>query len=93
LFGSGLVCAQGNNHKRQRKLMNPLFTFANVKEMIPTFIKGGHQLKDHWIKLIGDKKEESISINSLISQVSLDIIGFVGTNVLVFFSLILLFVC
>ncbi|RIB05119.1 cytochrome P450 [Gigaspora rosea] len=80
LFGSGIVCAQGNNHKRQRKLMNPLFTFANVKEMIPTFIKGGHQLKDHWIKLIGDKKEERITITSLISQVTLDIIGLVGFN-------------
>ncbi|KAF0538640.1 cytochrome P450 [Gigaspora margarita] len=80
LFGSGLVCAQGNNHKRQRKLMNPLFTFANVKEMIPTFIQGGHQLKDHWINLIGDKKEERISITSLISQVTLDIIGLIGFN-------------
>ncbi|CAG8681172.1 25450_t:CDS:2, partial [Racocetra persica] len=79
-FGSGLIRAQGKDHKRQRKLMNPLFTFTNIKEMVPIFVQGGRRLKDCWTKQILDKKEEKISITSLIHKITLDIIGFVGFN-------------
>ena len=32
--GNGLVVAEGENHKRQRKLMNPAFTHNNIKVII-----------------------------------------------------------
>jgi cytochrome P450 len=31
LFGRGLLFSEGENHKRQRKLMNPAFTHNNIK--------------------------------------------------------------
>ncbi|CAG8794144.1 171_t:CDS:2, partial [Cetraspora pellucida] len=75
-----ILFSQGDVHKRLRKLMNPSFTFANIKEMLPTFIQAGHKLKDAWLKKIGNKKEERITITTLIPKITLDIIGLVGFN-------------
>ncbi|KAF0497170.1 cytochrome P450 [Gigaspora margarita] len=79
-FGGGILIAEGNSHKRQRKMMNPSFAFANVKEMVPTFVQAGHKLKDIWIKQIGNKKEERITITAIIQKITLDVIGLVGFN-------------
>ncbi|CAG8639017.1 745_t:CDS:2, partial [Racocetra fulgida] len=80
IFGEGLVIAEGNSHKRQRKVMTPSFAFANVKEMAPTFVQAGHKLKDIWIKQIGNKVEERITVTELIPKITLDIIGLVGSE-------------
>ncbi|RIB21088.1 cytochrome P450 [Gigaspora rosea] len=39
LVGEGILLAQGDSHKRQRKMMNPSFAFSNIKEMVPTFVQ------------------------------------------------------
>ncbi|RIB11299.1 cytochrome P450 [Gigaspora rosea] len=80
LFAGGILIAEGDSHKRQRKMMNPSFAFANVKEMVPTFVQAGHKLKDIWIKQIGNKKEERITITAIIQKITLDVIGLVGFN-------------
>ncbi|RIB27825.1 cytochrome P450, partial [Gigaspora rosea] len=79
-FGEGILISNGDSHKRQRKMMNPSFAFANVKEMVPTFVQAGHKLKDIWMKQIGNKKEERITITALIPMITLDVIGLVGFN-------------
>ncbi|CAG8830583.1 6116_t:CDS:2, partial [Racocetra persica] len=78
LFGEGIFIAEGNSHKRQRKIMNPSFAFANIKEMVPTFVQAGHKLKDIWMKQIGNKKEERITIIDLVPKITLDVIGLVA---------------
>ncbi|CAG8695500.1 34193_t:CDS:2 [Gigaspora margarita] len=79
-FGEGILLANGDTHKRQRKMMNPSFAFVNIKEMVPTFVQAGHKLKDIWMEQIGNKKEERITITALIPNITLDIIGLVGFN-------------
>ncbi|CAG8714098.1 7768_t:CDS:2, partial [Racocetra fulgida] len=79
-LGDGIILAEGDSHKRQRKMMNPLFAFANVKEMVPTFVQAGHKLKDIWMKQIGDKKEERITVTTLIPKITLDVIGLVDSE-------------
>ncbi|CAG8535319.1 29902_t:CDS:2, partial [Gigaspora margarita] len=37
-FGSGILIAEGDSHKRQRKMMNPSFAFANVKMLLALLI-------------------------------------------------------
>ncbi|CAB5216653.1 unnamed protein product [Rhizophagus irregularis] len=39
IAGRGLVFAEGENHKRQRKMMNPAFIHNNIKEMVPTYVR------------------------------------------------------
>lgn len=34
IAGIGLFFAEGENHRRQRKMMNPAFTYSNVKVII-----------------------------------------------------------
>jgi cytochrome P450 len=34
LLGKGLVFAEGDVHKRQRKMMNPAFSHSNIKVII-----------------------------------------------------------
>ncbi|RIB20329.1 cytochrome P450 [Gigaspora rosea] len=80
LLGEGIFFAHGDVHKRQRKMMNPSFAIANVKEMMPTFVQGANQLKDLWTNQIGNKKEERITITNLVQKITLDIIGLVGFN-------------
>ncbi|CAG8699538.1 30028_t:CDS:2, partial [Racocetra persica] len=78
LIGEGIILSEGNSHKRQRKMMSPSFSFANVKEMTPTFVQAGHNLKAIWMKEIGNKREEKITITAIISKITLDVIGLVG---------------
>ncbi|RIB19591.1 cytochrome P450 [Gigaspora rosea] len=80
LGGDGILLSHGDSHKRQRKMMHPSFAFTNVKEMFPTFAQGGHKLKDIWMKQIGNKEEERITITAMIPKVTLDVIGLVGFN-------------
>ncbi|CAG8750197.1 6897_t:CDS:2, partial [Racocetra persica] len=74
----GLVVANDDTHKRQRKMLSPSFSFGNVKEMLPTFIQAAHNLKAIWMKEIGNKREERITITTTTSKIALDIIGLVG---------------
>ena len=46
--------------------------------MVPTFFQAGHKLKDFWMKEIGNKKEERITITAIIQKITLDVIGLVG---------------
>ncbi|RIB00172.1 cytochrome P450 [Gigaspora rosea] len=75
-----LSFAEGDDHKRFRKALSPSFSFAIVKEMLPTFFQATHKMKDIWLKQIGNKKEERITITDLVPKIILDIIGHVGFN-------------
>ncbi|GBC02750.1 hypothetical protein RclHR1_00480007 [Rhizophagus clarus] len=79
IAGRGLVLAEGEEHKRQRKMMNPAFAHNNVKEMVPTFIRVASTL----IGLIEDKVnsgESNINLTPYISKATLDVIGLAGFN-------------
>ncbi|PKC13450.1 cytochrome P450 [Rhizophagus irregularis] len=77
--GRGLIYAEGDDHKRQRKMINPAFTHSKIKEMVPRSIPIVMTLKG----LIEDKinrGESNINLTPYISEATLDIIGLVGFN-------------
>ncbi|CAG8795444.1 26069_t:CDS:2, partial [Racocetra persica] len=78
LIGDGIILADGDSHKRQRKVISLIFSFVHIKEMTPTFIQAGHNLKAIWMKEIGNKREERITISDTIADITLDVIGLVG---------------
>ncbi|PPQ73814.1 hypothetical protein CVT26_012155 [Gymnopilus dilepis] len=43
--GDGLASVWGNEHKKQRKLMNPVFTAAYVSKLTPLFYRIANQLR------------------------------------------------
>ncbi|CAG8840905.1 43483_t:CDS:2, partial [Gigaspora margarita] len=76
--GNSLPFADREEHKKQRKMMEPMFFVSNLKSMFPMIIKTSHQLKDVWLKIIGNKKEERIRISDFTFKLTLDMIGLIG---------------
>ncbi|CAB5322819.1 unnamed protein product [Rhizophagus irregularis] len=77
IAGIGLFFAEGENHRRQRKMMNPAFTYSNVKEMAPAFVRITLILKgliENEVKL----GKSNINLSSYLSKTTLDMIGIVG---------------
>ncbi|KAJ7922415.1 cytochrome P450 [Mycena leptocephala] len=44
IFGPGLVSTTGEVHKRQRKLVNPIFSPSNLRDLVPTFYSVAERL-------------------------------------------------
>jgi cytochrome P450 len=81
VLGDGLVVAEGDTHKFQRKNIQPIFNFRKVKALYPLMwakavemtkcIKADMATESH-----GDQKNESIvEVNQWASRATLDIIG------------------
>lgn len=47
LFGLGLLSTRGEHHRRQRKLLNPVFSTKHMHYMLPIFYGVGHQVRHH----------------------------------------------
>ncbi|TEB32629.1 hypothetical protein FA13DRAFT_215971 [Coprinellus micaceus] len=45
-LGKGLLSTLGETHRRQRKMLNPVFSIAHMREMIPIFYDVAHRLGD-----------------------------------------------
>ncbi|KZV67343.1 cytochrome P450 [Peniophora sp. CONT] len=50
LLGPGLLGVNGPTHKRQRKLLNPVFSHAQMRRLVPLMRDISHQLKDLLVK-------------------------------------------
>ncbi|KAJ7728473.1 cytochrome P450 [Mycena metata] len=46
IFGPGLVATTGDVHKRQRKLVNPVFSPTNLRNLVPVFYNVAERLTD-----------------------------------------------
>lgn len=96
MLGPGVLVAEGHDHRRQRKVLNPSFSAAAVREMVPIFFDKAYELKDKLVSMIEDEsieasptpiKEEDkvvggrkIDIMRSLGQATLDIIGIAGFN-------------
>ncbi|TBU26014.1 cytochrome P450 [Dichomitus squalens] len=45
-FGPGLLATQGDHHRKQRKLLNPVFSINHMRHMMPTFYHVTHKLRE-----------------------------------------------
>ncbi|KEP48914.1 cytochrome P450 family protein [Rhizoctonia solani 123E] len=80
VLGEGLLFAEGETHKRQRRIMNPAFGPVQVRELVPIFWQKSNKLKDAWLNIIKSSSEGRIVIDVLpwLSRATLDIIGVAG---------------
>ncbi|KAI0763492.1 cytochrome P450 [Trametes elegans] len=44
LFGNGLFATLGDHHRKQRKMLNPVFSINHMRHMTPIFYNVGHKL-------------------------------------------------
>ncbi|KAK7207629.1 cytochrome P450 [Myxozyma melibiosi] len=50
ILGDGILAAEGDSHKRQRRLLNPAFSFGHIKGLTPIFLDKSLQLADYLSK-------------------------------------------
>ncbi|KIJ27234.1 hypothetical protein M422DRAFT_37891 [Sphaerobolus stellatus SS14] len=76
LTGRGIAWAEGTQHARHRKIMNPAFSFSALREFIPSFTttarKAVNKMK---IDVLSDGKPQVINILSWLHRTTLDAIG------------------
>jgi cytochrome P450 len=80
LLGVGILLAEGDEHKRQRKLLMPAFAFRHVKDLYPIFWTKAKEMTEKISTTIKNNPEASnvIEIREWSSRATLDIIGLAG---------------
>ncbi|BGP16891.1 hypothetical protein JCM10213_007336 [Rhodosporidiobolus nylandii] len=48
ILGKGILFAEGDDHRRQRRIMQPSFSAAHLRELVPLFFEQAHKLSDIW---------------------------------------------
>ncbi|ORY33012.1 putative cytochrome P450 [Naematelia encephala] len=46
ILGEGVLIAEGDDHRRQRKLLNPSFSASAIRGMVPIFYDKAYELRD-----------------------------------------------
>ncbi|KIJ35683.1 hypothetical protein M422DRAFT_180440, partial [Sphaerobolus stellatus SS14] len=76
VFGRGIVLAEGPQHARQRKIMNPAFSFAAQRHYLPLFRRTAqktvNKIKDD---VLGIEQSKVTDIMQWLSLLTLDAIG------------------
>ncbi|EIN08588.1 cytochrome P450 [Punctularia strigosozonata HHB-11173 SS5] len=74
-FGNGLFCAEGEEHKRQRRMLNPAFSNQSVEEVSHIFYDLAYQLVDKWETMLDGKKSSAFDIAATIHVMTMDAIS------------------
>ncbi|EXJ90924.1 hypothetical protein A1O1_04030 [Capronia coronata CBS 617.96] len=82
VLGVGILLAEGEEHKAQRKNLAPAFHFRHIKELYPMFWTKGMEMADciqaELKPAVEADSEPSIEIGEWCSRATLDIIGIAG---------------
>ncbi|KAG6849383.1 hypothetical protein H0H93_008938 [Arthromyces matolae] len=80
LFGRGLLWAEGESHRRQRKALSPAFSNAAIRKLSSVFYDSAYKLKDAWDAMLDSTSADSmmIDVQTWMNHVSLDSIGIAG---------------
>lgn len=84
ILGVGVLLAEGEEHKKQRKNLMPAFAFRHIKELYPIFWRKSGELVQA-MTLQGetgsresDKPNSNIDVKDWASRATLDVIGLAG---------------
>ena len=93
-LGNGVLVAEGHDHRRQRRALNPSFSPAAIKRMYPIFYDKAYELRAKLLAVIEDdtiqaaptpaKPEDvvpgakKIDVMKYVNQATLDVIGIAG---------------
>ncbi|KAJ7052294.1 cytochrome P450 [Mycena amicta] len=82
ILGKGLLIAEGEDHKKQRRIMNPAFGPAQVRGLTDLFWGKSLELRDVWDSEIDRSQSGVAQVDALswTGRATLDIIGLAGFN-------------
>jgi cytochrome P450 len=85
LLGCGLLSAEGQVHKRQRRVATPAFSIQNMRTLVPVVFTTGNKLKDRLMEIIQESssKEDAregvrLDMCHWVSRGTFDVIGLAG---------------
>ncbi|KAJ5627862.1 hypothetical protein N7490_010090 [Penicillium lividum] len=81
ILGVGLIIAEGEEHKRQRKLLMPAFSHRHIKDLYPIFWDKSVALAremDANIERTGDRSSQDFDVADWLARATLDILGAAG---------------
>jgi cytochrome P450 len=80
ILGDGLLTAEGEVHKRQRKVLNPAFATGYVRDIVPIFWAKSTDMVDLMLEAIKSQSAEGTEVFKFLSRSTLDIIGAAGKS-------------
>ncbi|KAJ4272064.1 hypothetical protein NW762_000774 [Fusarium torreyae] len=78
ILGVGILLAEGEEHKMQRRSLTPAFAFRHIKNLYPVFWRKAREVTRTMMAEFGRKEESQVEISSWASRATLDIIGLAG---------------
>ncbi|KAH9919442.1 cytochrome P450 [Epithele typhae] len=82
IIGNGVLATEGETHRKQRRIMNPAFGPAQIRELTGIFVDKSNELRDVWAREIdaADGQSARLDVLSWLSRMTLDVIGLAGFN-------------
>ena len=87
LIGVGMLAAEGQVHKRQRRVGTPAFSIHNMRALVPVAFQKGRELRDRWMALVADAQTTGggdgasgakLDVCHWVSRATFDVIGLAG---------------
>lgn len=80
LFGRGVLWAEGESHRRQRKALSPAFSNAAIRRLTSVFYDSSYKMKANWDSILDSSTGDGavIDVQKWMNHVSLDSIGIAG---------------
>ncbi|KAH9896681.1 cytochrome P450 [Cubamyces lactineus] len=76
-LGPGMASVSGETHKKQRKMLNGVFTTKHIKNLTPTFYEVSHRLVSALSQIVEDEQKE-LNLLEWMGRTSLEFIGQAG---------------
>ncbi|KIK57112.1 hypothetical protein GYMLUDRAFT_247366 [Collybiopsis luxurians FD-317 M1] len=73
VFGDGLLGTLGHRHRKQRKMLNPVFSAAHMRSMIPSFFDVTHKLESALMAKL--RNGPQVDILAWMTRTALELIG------------------
>ncbi|OJA15268.1 hypothetical protein AZE42_11571, partial [Rhizopogon vesiculosus] len=74
MFGEGLISTLGEQHRKQRKKLNPVFSTSNMRELLPIIQTVSHQLKSVLVANFSDPTSVEFDVLPWFSRSAVDCI-------------------
>ncbi|KAH6608737.1 isotrichodermin c-15 hydroxylase cytochrome p-450 monooxygenase cyp65a1 [Trichoderma cornu-damae] len=78
ILGYGVLLAEGDEHKRQRRNLMPAFAFRHIKDLYPLFWDKAREAVEAMTRECGLDGRTDLEVSEWASRVTLDIIGVAG---------------
>ncbi|KAI0070430.1 cytochrome P450 [Panus rudis PR-1116 ss-1] len=74
VFGEGLLSSLGEQHRHQRKILNPVFHISHMRYMIPIFYRVTHKMREAIVRQV-ENGESEIDMLNWMTRAALELVG------------------